>query len=177
MPRLTRTTFIESISDLWLLALENFHRDQALHGVLIAFNAKGEMQFLMHAPDGDAEVLAQGFVPVPGPWQDHLDLVGSALAEHQAVAAVMIGEAWTARDETAAEIVRMNIDVHEHPMREETIFLVGLWPREFVASGYRAAITRGDRGENPQLSDASNFRDGPALALVSWLAELLPAPH
>lgn len=177
MPKLTRPTFIEAVRDLRMLAERNFVKDEYLHGCLVAVDQMSRQHFFMQGPEDDPRIHASGFVPIPGPWTDHLPKIEAHLRAWKAVAAILIGEGWMVADDDALETLRMDIHPHEHPMKNEVAMVVGVWPREHVAFGYRAIIERDERGQNPHLSDFEEFGTGNPDMIGTWLSSLLPQPH
>jgi hypothetical protein len=178
MPKLTRPMFTDAVAGLWNVALRNFDRDHTVHGTLVALDAMSRQRFFMHAPENDPLVLKKGFVPVPGPWHEHLPLLEREFKAHKAVAGILIGEAWTGQQEVARDMLRMNIAPHEHPLKDEIVFVVGCYPREFLTTGFQAVITRDEKGENPQLAEARPMvESGGIVVMATWLVDLLPRPH
>lgn len=178
MPKLTRPMFADGVAGLWEVALRNFARDHAVHGTLVALDAMARQRYFMHAPEGDPLVTQKGFIPVPGPWLEHLPLIEREFKAHKAVAAVLIGEAWTGKDEVAVDMLRMNIAPHEHPLKDEFVFVVGCYPREFLMTGHQAVIERDERGENPRLANHRPLVESSGMTVMaSWLVDLLPRPH
>lgn len=177
MPKLSRDVFLRALDDLWHSSENNFAKHGAVHGHMVALDAMGRQLYFMQAPAGAPEATTRGIIPIPGPWLDHLDVIRAAFREHKAVAAILVGEAWMSRGDVGMETIRMNISPSDHPMSDEIAFVVGAWPREYIASGHYAVIVRDDRGENGRLSEPIAIGEGPAEFIVSWLGALLPQPH
>lgn len=179
MPKLTREKFLLAVDDVWGGARRNFDKHKVVHGHLVAFNAMGHGKYFLQGDPDDPNLTSKNIVGVPGNWADHLPLLAAEFHAHRAVAAMLVGEAWTVREDLAVETIRMDLLPHEHPMKDEIAFVVGLWPREYAARGRYAVIERDERGENPRLGEDREFEGPPGAVTVfaTWLAEILPKPH
>lgn len=174
---LTRAAFIPSVDDVWEIAMRSFDRDKVLDSHVAALNLRGELLYFTPCPDPDTAtgLAAQGFVPVPGPWRDHLGLIKAEFIRHKAVAAIFVGEARAVQDPCADETLRRDINHSEQPMPGEVAFCFGFWPRERVAIGNIATIERDSQGECPRLVHQRR-ETGVETGLAAWLPDLLPQP-
>lgn len=177
MPKLTRSTFIAAVGDLWGLAQRNFDKDGYVHGCLVAVDSMSRQHFFMHGPVDDPRILANGIVPVPGPWLDHLPQIEAQLREWKTVAAIMVGEAWKVSGEYAVDVISMDLAPNERPVKTEIVFVAGFWPREHVALVHQGVIERDEHGENARLRPIEDAGPEDSEVLVSWLSRLLPQPH
>lgn len=178
MAQLTRDLFKGGVEDLWELVKSQFAKDGVVHSRLVGLDARSRQTYFMSvARDGSQSdaVLARGWVPVPGPWIDNVDLIKAVFSERKLVAAILVAEAWVASNDTAFEAARMNIAPHEHPMKSEIVFALGSWPREYLTTGYVADIERDDHGNGTLINEASMTDD--SLIFGAWLDEVLPKPH
>lgn len=182
MAKLTRPMFLTAVDDVWGGVQASFARDQRIHSHLIALDAKAEMKYFLSGADpDDRQLVAKGIVGVPGPWHEHLPLLAAEFHAHRAVAALLVAEAWWTTGEAALETVRMDIAPSEHPLKDEIVFVVGLWPREYAARSRYAVIDRGDGRQPPRLGESQSFEStigdsNVATVLATWLTELLPRP-
>lgn len=176
MPKLTRRMFTESVADLWANVQQNFAKDHRIHGHVVAIDAMGRQMYFMHATANDSELLARGIVPVPGPWQDYLGLLRTKFIEHEAVAGILIDEAWFLTGDADAHPELMHALPSQSPERQEMVFIAGMWPREYVSIGYKATIDR-PALDDPRLVDHEPLTDEYTTMVVAWLDDILPQPH
>ena len=163
MPKMTRAMFAELVGDLWMQTQQQFVKDRMVYGALIGLDAKGHNHMVVMEPEGVTRFADAGYLTVPGPYREHLDLIKAAFAEHKVVAAILNGEAWRTDNDYAVETLRTGIYPHEHPMATEMLFVSGTWPREGFTRAYQADIVRDKQGkEPPHLTRHTNIHDGDA---------------
>lgn len=186
MARLTRNGFAEQVVGLFGAAANALRRDGRVHTVLLGYDASGVLRLSVLFADPDAAVagetasLAQAadVTVLPGDPEANRETLAVLIAERQVVAAVLIVEAWVAGGDTAQDVVATGMLVSEHPAREETVLLVGHYPREVLTQVVAGRIVR-DAGGRPSVQP---WPDGvltghmaqPAIALLDDLLPGLP---
>lgn len=178
MPKLTRENFLLGVEDLWRLAQKNLAKDKYVHGMVIGLDSMSRWTTMMISDADHAPSLAKrDVVPIVGTWIENLDLIRSEFASRKIVAAMHVSEAWVTSGQYAVDTVRMDIMPSEHPMKDEIVFVMGCWPREFAWVWHRALIERDARGENPRPVGHETITDMTLDTVGSWLYEALPQPR
>lgn len=177
MPKMDRATFAAALDDMWALTQNRLITTGAAWTTLIVLDSMGRQRIFMDLDPETPGLKDANVTLTGGPFHENVDTLGEAFRSHRAVAAILYGEGWSVANETYAETVRLDLPVHEHPMKDELAFAVGLWPREFFARHHQALIVRDEQGRLVRLADEKQFDESGTTVFVSWLAELLPQPY
>lgn len=190
MPKMTRADFLANAERVWSRALDNFVRDQHLAAALIGYDAMARETMFMLGPaptpdmseqelaelrDSEATSLRAGVIPVRGRWQDNLDSLHHLMRENRCVAALCLGEAWVAKDDTALDVAQHGLRPSEHPNNVETLYLNATWPREYASRLHLRDVTRDDHGRRHLAPVEEELPPGATIA--AWLETILPGPH
>jgi hypothetical protein len=176
MPKMTRDRFIAVTDDLWQMTQDRFATTGGIFPTLIALNASGRTHHFIQTDSQDPRLSNDDTTVIPGEWTEHLPVLTETFRNLKAVAAILYAEAWIASDDVAVETMAMDIHVHDHPMKDEALIAVGLWPREFVTHGHLARVNRDEHGKYIGISRHERLADA-AWLLAPWLSPLLPAVH
>lgn len=174
MPRLNPTTLTQVVDTLWENAQHNFRTAGFVYPHLIGLNPDARNTIFVQEPATSPVAQRPGHVAVPGPWTDHLDLIRDTMTTNGIVAAILIAEAWVTRNQAAIDTMTMNIPVHEHPMKDEMVLVVGSYPKAGIpAYGHSAIVTRDDQGNNATLSTPIPITSNDSTLVGTWLTDLL----
>lgn len=160
-------------------ARENFLRDGYLAGVTLFYDAAGEQHVALLAdpqtPQAEVEhrFKTTGVMLIPGSWRGNLAQLQWFAEITKAVAATTIGESWLAQQEMAVEVLRMEIPVSEHPMKDEVITTVSVWPAQGYHNMAVDKIVRTKTGSTVRLERLKHDFDKALFA--GWLPDLLPS--
>jgi hypothetical protein len=155
-------------------------RDGNLAGALLLYDAYGRMGRVMQGPEtatpAESERLfaETGMWMIAGNWRDNLPTLKMLVDSGAVVAASLIGEVWLAAGKTAQEVMAMNISTHEHPLKDEAIAVVSLWPSQNVQLSAVNLIRREKVGPGITLEPAPAAFETVGASVSSWLIDLLP---